>query len=532
MNSKFGLAFFISVLVCLLMAFSAGFLLAKFRETRLEETLLKKSVKLDSVFLLKQLDKKKNFLIQSAKQIRDQKNLSPPSPFFALVVFHQSQVKDIYVADEIPPGIMSSQNESPPAVKKQNKEVLSSLSERKNTIIELSKIVSSPIVSEGFQFKILENGEEKQPLVFFIRVFSKNKRYIAFLKDNKDFFKLSSPSPENNNRGQRALFVVNQKGRIFFHNKSSKVFKKLSKKSPIWKSLEEMADNQIPRGRYLKSRKTAGDKEMYYLQKWKGSGDTIFVSKTVFSPAFFLSEDYYLASGILCFVIFALFFVLFWFKFSSLVSAYKFLKLAFVSFGRTGLFPPSDSSKNPFLYFYNNRRLFFNQRQSENQDDKTEESISLNFQEIIRQEVERLKFKYPRLAVHESYDFDVKVFRFEKFLRSIVRELLFNALEAMGSLKEPKLETSAKEEGDHFVFSVRDYGTGILNGDYKKPFRMYYSTKSQLGAGLNLIQNIVQANEGSIEMSSPDGGGLKVCIRLPLKCFLKNYFEKQEVSEK
>ena len=78
---------------------------------------------------------------------------------------------------------------------------------------------------------------------------------------------------------------------------------------------------------------------------------------------------------------------------------------------------------------------------------------------------------------------------------------------------------SLKGDEKNLIFSVRDYGAGVQDKNRKKLFRVYYSGKSQLGVGLTLIQSIIQANEGSIDLSSPKGGGLKVDVSLPLKCF-------------
>ena len=117
---------------------------------------------------------------------------------------------------------------------------------------------------------------------------------------------------------------------------------------------------------------------------------------------------------------------------------------------------------------------------------------------------------------------NTKVFGFERFLRTILHELLLNGVEAMGSLKELKLDVSLQKEQSNLIFCVRDYGVGVSDQNYNRLFEMYYSTKSQLGVGLNLVQSLVKANGGDLQFSSPKGGGLKVCVHLPLKSFLKN----------
>lgn len=501
MKFSFWLAFSVSFLLL----FCAGFFLSGFYFLPLEQSLLKKTIKLDSLLYSKQLDRKLNFLIKEAQKIEYQKQISPRSPFF---VFAISKPFAVYVDEQLIP--------SP---------------DKKNILAELSKLTSSPALSEGFQLKKLKTFKNNQEFVIFVKAFDKNKRWLVFLKDNKSFFKLSSPTIKDKKFQSKEFFAVNTQGQVFFRDKGFKFFKKLSSKPSVWKSLKELSKNQSLKGRYLKPSKKTGSNEMYYLQKWD-EGGLFLITKINFFSSILLSESFY---WIICFSLLAGFFILFiWlcFKFFSCVSAYQFLKMAFLSFTKTGVFPPTSNSKNPLLYFYNNRQVFLKDKNKEDPNNKKSESISLNLREIIKQELEKLKSKFPRMLVKEEYNFDVKVFGFEKFLRVIIRELLLNALEAMGGSREAKIDISTKEEGDHFILSVRDYGTGINNKDYKKPFQMYYSTKSQVGSGLNLVQSIIQANAGSIEMLAPEGEGLEVCVTLPLNCFLRNHFEKQEVLKK
>lgn len=564
MNIKFWTPFFLSILICLFLAFFAGFLLKKFLDIPREESLLKQSVKLDNLLALEKLNKKLSFLIKEGERIQGEGRISSDSPFFAIVLSDSLKPeKKVYIAEDQLSLALISQKQKYPSSKEQSKKKPDAESESKKAakdqtslemekaLVKLSQIDSFPEDSKGFQFQVLKPKGGKNFFILFTQFDNQGgKRWAAFLKGNRDFFKLVpvdsqdfNPVGSQNKEGKsQELFVLNLQGQALFHNKNSRLFKRLSKKSPLWSSLEELSQNQSLRGKYLKIHK-AKRHRAYYLKKWNG-GNLFLITQQELSPSFFelpfFSSEvfssffdsplfsskniYHIAWG-LGFIVFCLFFILLFLKYSSLISSYKFLRLAFLSFSKTGMFPPVSSAKNPLLYFYNNRRLFLNNRLEENQDSQTP-SESLNFQDIVKEEMEKLKNKYPRLTVKEEFGFDVKVFGFGKFVRLMVRELLINALEAMGGLQEPKLDLSTAEEKENLVLSVRDYGPGVKSKDYKKLFRVYYSTKSQLGLGLSVVQSIVQANEGSVELSSPKKGGLKVCIRLPLKCFLKNHFEK------
>ena len=528
MNLRFWYPFFISGFACLLIAFFAGFFLTKTREVKLERSLLKKTIKLESLLYLEQLNEKLGFLIKEGERIQREEKILSDSPFFALVVNDKSkaelettiEAKKIYIAEDQFPLNIINQKQGASAVEKQTEEQSGFELEKRKTLIELSKKASLKLSAKSFWFKSLKVVGQKQPLIAFIKPLDEDTQWIAFLKEDKGFFKLLTAFPKKKTDKNKEVFAMNSQGQLFFHTKASKILKHLSKKSPLWTSFEKRLKKPSEKDRYIQSHQRAGKKEMYYLHKW--DGNLFLISKTDFSLPFFYFGELSFQGRNFCFLIFFLVFVFFFVKLFSLISAYNFLKFAFLSFGRTEVFPSTDNLKNPLLYFYNNRQVFFNQREMEEEEEQ-EEKRSLNFREIIVQETEKLKLKFPNLSVNTKFDFDVKVFGFERFLRNIIQELLLNALEAMGGLKEPRIDLSTKEQGENFVFCVKDYGVGVSDQNYERLFRIYYSTKSQMGVGLNLVQSIVKSNEGSIELSSPKNGGLEVCISLPLKCFLKNH---------
>lgn len=513
------------------MAFSAGFSFTRTRSVKLEQAVLKKSLKLESLLYLEWLDKQLDLLIKEGERIQSEEKILPDSPFFALVILHPSQEEKVYISeDQIQKqeaSLAKEHTEKESSFKLENKDnpvdgKPSQLEwEKRKTFVELAKkVVMEPVV-EGFWFKSLKTIGQKQAFFVFVKSLDESGKWVAFLKKDKDFFKLQTFFTTDKKYKNREVFIINSQGRLFFHTKKSKIFKILTRKSPVWKSLKELSEKKFSKEKYIKLYNKSGNQKIYYLQKW-GKGDLFLISKVNLSRLFFTWGDSYLVVLSVCFFIFCLVFVFFCARLFRLVSAYNFLKQAIVSFDRTNVFPVADIPKNPLLYFYNNRRLFLNKRNKENQSENIEWK-SLNFQELIKQELEKLKSRFPRLVVKEEFDFDVKLFGFERFLRVIVHELLLNALESMGGIKEPKLDLFIRKREEKLVFTVRDYGAGLDDKDYQKCFKMYYSTKSQTGVGLNLVQSIVQSNEGDIKFSTPKEGGLEVCVHLPLKCFLKDH---------
>ena len=427
---------------------------------------MKKSLKLESLLHLEQLNQRLGFLIEEGKRVQNEEKIRPDSPFFAVVVLGESKGEKVYISDDFFPLDLINQGESASAEtkqsqkkpkskfgEKQSSKVLSNFKldeagsfveeeinlKKREVLIELSKQSVLSTAVEDFEFKSFGViDKEKQPFILFIKSLGDNKQWIAFLKKDKIFFKLQFDFLKDGKKDRnKEIFVINKDGQLFFHTKSSRIFKILGKRSPVRRFLEKLSQEQTSKKLYLKSHKRSGNKSLYYFQKWN-KGDLLFVSKETYALPFLVwAENYYLAMVIL-FLIFCFLFTFFWLKFFHLVSAYNFLKRAILLFDKTGLLPVTDVPKNPLLYFYSNRRLFLNQREQENQNE-TVETRSLNFKDIVRQELEKLKSKYPRLVVREEFDSDVKIFGFERFLRVIIHELLLNALESMGGIKRTKI---------------------------------------------------------------------------------------------
>lgn len=528
MGLRFWLSFLISTFLCLLMVFVMGGLLVKNHDITSQRYFLKRNIKLESLLYLDQLHKQFDFWRKEKEQIIKEDFISSDSPFFALILFSSSQEETVYITEDTFPLQNQKGEKAPPKGKALPQSDLKKTAfadysdeaktEKRDILIQFSKEIRDKGLPEGFLLKSVKIKEMEQPLVL-IRVLEKGKEWIGFFKFHSEFFQFSLDFLNVKNNSKKEFFVINPQGQVFFHSRESMIFKKISKKSRLWESLSLLLKQKTDKGKYIKLHKKRGKEEIYYLQHW-GKGGMLLIAKTGFFLPFFVDS---LMVWVVCLAIFLLFFLLLSVKFFSLVSAYRFLKYAFLSFGKTKVLPSASSSNNSLLYFYTNRQLFFNQKYKEEDVFQQKETQNLTFQNIVNREIQKIQSEVANLYVNKKYVYDTKIFGFERFLRTIVHELLLNAVESMGSLRKLRLDLSLKKEGENIVFCVRDYGVGVRDQNYTQLFEMYYSTKSQLGVGLNLVQSLITANDGDIQLSSPEGGGLKVCISLPLKSFLKSY---------
>lgn len=103
-------------------------------------------------------------------------------------------------------------------------------------------------------------------------------------------------------------------------------------------------------------------------------------------------------------------------------------------------------------------------------------------------------------------------------LGQAVLNLLLNAAEAMDgpgvirvAFGSPPPESDAKQ----FHLSVHDGGPGIPPGVMDKIFNPFFTTKdSGTGLGLAIVHRIVEAHDGSIRATNPEGGGARFEIRI------------------
>ena len=104
-------------------------------------------------------------------------------------------------------------------------------------------------------------------------------------------------------------------------------------------------------------------------------------------------------------------------------------------------------------------------------------------------------------------------------MKQVVANLLDNAIKY--SKKGGNIDIDAAFKDDEIIISVRDNGVGIAPEDIPRIFdRLYRGDKSRsrrgLGLGLSLVQAVIHAHKGHIEVQSRLGEGSCFTVCLPL----------------
>jgi PAS domain S-box-containing protein len=99
-------------------------------------------------------------------------------------------------------------------------------------------------------------------------------------------------------------------------------------------------------------------------------------------------------------------------------------------------------------------------------------------------------------------------------LRQVFRNLVNNAMEAMGKGSEIVVEAARDADGDSIVF--RDTGPGVSQEVRESLFEPLVTTKARgIGLGLTICRQIIEHHGGSIELIDKDKSGAAFRIRLP-----------------
>jgi two-component system CheB/CheR fusion protein len=135
------------------------------------------------------------------------------------------------------------------------------------------------------------------------------------------------------------------------------------------------------------------------------------------------------------------------------------------------------------------------------------ESFADIFEEITATISEKVKLAG---AVFTA-DFRETHIRFpKKNLRSIMLNLLTNALKFKSPGVQPKIMVKTEKSGDFTLLTVKDNGVGIAEDRIDFIFKMYQRISEDIegqGIGLYLLKKIVNASGGKIEVESEAGKG-------------------------
>lgn len=110
-----------------------------------------------------------------------------------------------------------------------------------------------------------------------------------------------------------------------------------------------------------------------------------------------------------------------------------------------------------------------------------------------------------------TLDAQVRTIHFaRKNLRSIVYNLLVNAIKYRSPERQLQIHIQTRKQGDYTILSVQDNGLGIRADQKDKLFAMFHRVHTHIqgtGIGLYVVKRIIDNTKGKIEVESEVGQG-------------------------
>ncbi len=135
------------------------------------------------------------------------------------------------------------------------------------------------------------------------------------------------------------------------------------------------------------------------------------------------------------------------------------------------------------------------------------EKNKASFQEIfddVKLNIKDLVARYDATLV-EDFSQAPEIFFSRKNLRSIIYNLVSNAIKYSSPDRKPVITVTTTVEDQYTVLTVRDNGLGVRKEDQPKVFGMFKRLHAHVegtGVGLAIVQRIVENSDGKIELES------------------------------
>jgi len=145
---------------------------------------------------------------------------------------------------------------------------------------------------------------------------------------------------------------------------------------------------------------------------------------------------------------------------------------------------------------------------------KNEETEKVNFNEIIKDIVNKYEKKEIKISTEENLEINIR----PNSIKRCLTNLIDNGL-AYGK----KIEILTKKTINKMIILIDDDGPGIPQNEYKNVMKPFYridksrgQNKSGVGLGLSIANDIIRSHGGDITLEKSPLNGLRVKISLPL----------------
>jgi PAS domain S-box-containing protein len=153
------------------------------------------------------------------------------------------------------------------------------------------------------------------------------------------------------------------------------------------------------------------------------------------------------------------------------------------------------------------------------QKESSEPSTTLNISEIIQEVLLNMEHvvEYESAHIHTVVDSSLSIQFSKNNLRSIVYNLISNAVKFRSPERLPSVQINCYETDEHIILNVQDNGLGMDLPDTSKIFNMFQRLHTHVegtGIGLYMVKRIIENVGGRIEVQSKLGEGSTFTVYL------------------
>lgn len=143
---------------------------------------------------------------------------------------------------------------------------------------------------------------------------------------------------------------------------------------------------------------------------------------------------------------------------------------------------------------------------------------NLNLKELLEETISLLRFIYPQIEIkffHERKDYFI--FSDPDKLKSIITNLLDNAIAATLENNQRKIEIDLKAKKEYYLLKIKDEGAGIEEKWLPHIFEPFFTTKAKgSGLGLAIVKKFCEELKIDLKFESIKEKGTTVWLKIPL----------------
>jgi two-component system, OmpR family, phosphate regulon sensor histidine kinase PhoR len=146
---------------------------------------------------------------------------------------------------------------------------------------------------------------------------------------------------------------------------------------------------------------------------------------------------------------------------------------------------------------------------------------NINLQSVISEIIAKLKLRFPKASFLLENEELPNVTGDKQGIISVFNNLLENA--AKYSNAKPVIYIQNSMDNNHYVFEIKDNGIGIPQNEKQRIFEKFYRVGNEdtretkgTGLGLYIVNQIIKAHRGSIQVNDNQPNGTIFKISLPI----------------